>query len=270
MYKLIALDMDGTLLNSDKKITELTKKAIKKAAAHGVKVVLATGRPLEGIYASLEELGLICPGNYALSFNGALAVDVCTKKPLFSSSLKGRDYKKLDALSRQLGVNCHAFSVRQGLITRRVNRYTQVEADINHIDIHIVDPAADIADDEDIIKVMFIDEPDILSAAAAKLPQWTRDDYNSFRSAPFFFEFMQKNVDKGAGLKQLAEHLHIARDEIIACGDEGNDMAMIKYAGLGVAMGNAIDSIKEAADYITDTNDRDGIAKVIDKFIFGA
>ena len=267
-YKMIALDMDGTLLNSEKQITPLTKAAIKKAHAQGVKIVLATGRPLEGIYPALKELDLLGSGNYALSFNGALVVNVQEKRPIYANALKGSDYKKLNELSCQLGVNCHAFSTRQGLIARKNSRYTQVEVDINKIPLHIVNPSTDINDDEDIIKVMFIDEPAILEPALKKLPDWAKNDYNSFRSTPSFFEFMHKHVDKGAGLSHLAQYLNISRDEIIACGDEGNDAAMIKYAGLGVAMGNAIDSIKAIADYVTDTNDDDGIAKVIDKFIF--
>ena len=267
-YKLIALDMDGTLLNSDKKISPLTREAIMKAHAHGVRIVLATGRPPEGIYGALHELGLMGADTYALSFNGALVVNVITKQPIYTNALKGSDYKKLNALSQELGVNCHAFSTRQGLIARQNSKYTQTEIDINKIDLHIVDPAKDISDDEDIVKVMFIDPPEIIENAVAKLPQWAREDYSSCRSTPFFFEFMHKGVDKGIGLSHLAAALGISREEIIACGDEGNDLAMVKYAGLGVAMGNGIDSVKAAADYVTDTNDNDGIAKVIDKFIF--
>ncbi len=266
-YKLIAVDMDGTLFTSDKRITQRTVDAVKAASAKGVKVVLASGRPLEGLYPSLEQLGLMQEDNYVLAFNGALCITTKTKEPIATTVLKGSDYKKLAGLAEELNLNCHAFSTRQGLITAKSNKYTELESSINKIDIHIVDPIKDIDDDEDIIKVMFIDPPEILDPAITKLPSWTRERYNTFKSAPFFLEFMHKSVDKGTGLKQLADYLHIDREEIIACGDEGNDYSMIKYAGLGVAMGNAIDSVKEIANYITDTNDNDGVAKMIEKFI---
>ena len=88
-----------------------------------------------------------------------------------------------------------------------------------------------------------------------------------FKSAPFFLEFTNKEVDKGLGLKKLGEYLNIKSDEMIACGDAGNDVSMVKYAGLGVAMENATEDVKKVANYITSTNDEDGIVKVIQKFI---
>ena len=114
---------------------------------------------------------------------------------------------------------------------------------------------------------MFIDPPEILNEAVKKVPDWVYEDFNAFSSSPFFFEITNKAVDKGAGLSHLAQSLNIKQEEVIACGDESNDYSMIKYAGLGVAMGNAIDRVKAVANYITDTNDNDGVAKVIEKFI---
>lgn len=266
MYKLIALDMDGTLLTTDKKVSERTEAAIKAAEAKGVKIVLASGRPLIGINRYLEELELFKGEDYVLSFNGGLVQNTKTEEIVSKVSLKGSDLKYIYEISRKLNINIHAFSAKDGLITPKNSKYTEYEAEINGIDINIKD-FNKIEDEEDIIKVMMIDPQEILDPAIEKLPSEIYEKYSVFKSAPFFLEFTHKEVDKGLGLKKLGEYLGIKQEEIIACGDAGNDLSMIKYAGLGVAMDNAVSEVKEAADFITASNDEDGIAKVIEKFI---
>jgi Cof subfamily protein (haloacid dehalogenase superfamily) len=266
MYKLIALDMDGTLLTTEKKISEKTKVAIKAAEAKGVKIVLASGRPLLGINKSLEELELLKDDDYVLSFNGGLVQNTKTKEIVSKVSLKGSDLKYIYEISRNLNINIHAFSAKDGLITPKNSQYTDHEAEINGIDINIKD-FNEIEDEEDIIKVMMIDPQEILDPAIDKLPSEIYEKYSVFKSSPFFLEFTHKEVDKGLGLKKLGEYLGIKKEEIIACGDAGNDLSMVKYAGLGVAMDNAVAEVKEAANFITSSNDEDGIAMVIEKFI---
>ena len=266
MYKLIALDMDGTLLTSEKKISENTKKALKEAEAKGVKVVLASGRPLSGITKFLEELDLLKSEDHTLSFNGGIVINNKTQNIITSTLLKGSDLKDIYKIANELDVNIHAFSVREGLITPKMSQYTQHECDINGIEATIKD-FNEIEDEEDIVKVMMIDPQEKLDEAIKKLPKYLYDKYSVFKSAPFFLEFTNKEVDKGKGLKKLGEYLGIKQEEIIACGDAGNDLSMIKYAGLGVAMKNATDDVKEAADYITLSNDEDGIVHVVNKFI---
>ena len=266
MYKIIALDMDGTLLTSEKKISERTKNALKKAEEKGVKVVLASGRPLEGISRYLEELDLLKHDDYVLSYNGGVVRNTRTKECVYKSVLKGSDLKKIYKISKELNVNIHAFSVKDGLITPKISRYTEYEAEMNNIQIAIRD-FNDIDDNDEIIKVMMIDEAEILDPAISKLPKELYEEYNVFKSAPFFLEFTNKMVDKGLGLKELGAYLNIKQEEIIACGDAGNDVSMIKYAGLGVAMANATEDVLECADYITKSNDEDGIAEVVEKYI---
>lgn len=266
MYKLIALDMDGTLLTTEKKISENTKKALKEAEAKGVKVVLASGRPLSGITRYLEELDLFKGDDYVLSFNGGIVINSKTEEVITSSLLKGSDLKVIYNISKELDINIHAFSVKEGLITPKMSQYTQHECDINGIEATIKD-FNEVEDEEDIVKVMMIDPQEKLDKAIEKLPKDLYDKYSVFKSAPFFLEFTNKEVDKGKGLKKLGDYLGIKKEEIIACGDAGNDLSMVKYAGLGVAMANATDDVKKAADYITLSNDEDGIAHVVNKFI---
>ena len=266
MYKIIALDMDGTLLNSDKVITEKTKVALKEARQKGVKVVLASGRPIDGLRRYLKELDLVHKDEYVLSYNGSLVQETKGDAIIHESGLKGSDLRYIYSLSSKLGVNIHAFSGKTGLITPKISKYTEVEATLNGIDINIVDfEKVDL--DEHIIKIMLIDEEEILNKAIEKLPKEIYENYNVVKSTPYFLEIINKNGNKGQGLKALAKHLNVKKEEIIAVGDAGNDLEMIKYAGLGVAMGNATDDVIEVANYKTTSNNEDGIAKIVEKFI---
>ena len=268
MYKLIAVDMDGTLLREDKTISEETIRAINRANAKGIKVVLATGRPLEGIERYLKELNLVYKEDYALTYNGAIVQNALTKEVISENLIKGSDLKNLYKLSKELKINIHAFD-KNGCITPVMSKYTELEGTINKINVRLVDFNA-IKEEEDIIKVMMVEEPEKLEETIAKLPKELYDRYTIVRSAPYFLEFLNKQSNKGEGVRILAQYLGIKQEEVICVGDAGNDVHMIKYAGLGVAMGNAFDEVKEIADFITKTNEEDGVAHVINKFIIKA
>ena len=268
MYKLIALDMDGTLLREDKTISEATKEAIQQAKNKGVKVVLASGRPLEGIERYLEELNLLSQDDFVVSFNGAIVQRTKTKEIISHITLKGKDLKFLYRLSKELGANIHAFS-KEGCVTPELTKYSILEGTINGIDVKVIDYNT-IDDNEEIIKIMMVEEPEILEKVISQLPAEVYERYTVVRSAPYFLEFLNKEANKGAGVEALAKELCIDAKEIICVGDAGNDEHMIRYAGLGVAMGNAFEEVKEIADFVTKTNDEDGVAYVINKFILEA
>ncbi|UXI03727.1 sugar-phosphatase [Photobacterium sp. TY1-4] len=266
MYKLIALDMDGTLLNSDKQVSPRTKQAIADARAQGVKVVLASGRPLEGMTAYLTELDILSDDDFVLSYNASLIQRVASRQIIHRQVIQGSDAKNVASLAADLGVHVHAFSPERGLITPQNSRYTEHESILNSMPVTELD-FAELDDQEEIIKVMMVADPDILSAAISKLPAMLYEQYSVVQSAPFFLEVLHPQSNKGAGVAMLAEHLKISADEVICMGDAGNDHHMIRYAGLGVAMGNACDATKALADHITDTNDNDGVAQVIESFV---
>lgn len=265
MYKLIAVDMDGTLLRGDHTISTKTKQAIKSVVEKGIKVVLASGRPIEGLERYLEELNLLCEDDYVMSFNGSIVQNVKTKAIVCKNILKGSDLKVLYRLAKEIGVNIHAFT-KQGCITPVMNEYTKLEGKINGIEVHEIDFDT-IDDNEDVIKVMLIDPEPVLSEAMKKIPSSIYETYTVVRSAPYFLEFLNKASSKGAGIKALVDYLGIKSEEVICIGDAGNDLDMIEFAGLGVAMGNAFEEVKEVADYITYDNEADGVAHVIEKFI---
>lgn len=266
MVRLISIDMDGTLLNSEKKLTQENIDAIQEAIDKDVKVVICTGRPCEGIESTLKLMPQAKKDQYVISFNGTIIKNLSDGSTMSVGGLKGSDLHYLHKLSEELGVCIHAFSEKNGLITTKQSKYTDVEADINGITYSVVD-FNDISNEDNIIKVMMIDEPEVLQKAIDRLPEEVYEKYSVLRSAPYFLEFLDKKVDKGQAVKMLADHCDIPRERVMAIGDAGNDLAMIKFAGIGVAMGNAFDEIKEEADFITEDNDNNGVAIAIRKYI---
>lgn len=265
MYKIIALDMDGTLLNSQHQITPRTKEVITKAREQGIKVVLASGRPIAGIRRQLAELGISSDEDYVCHFNGAVVENVGTGEIVNHKMISGAGAKKVARLAKELGVNTHAFSPEHGLISPKVSKYTEVEANINGIEINIFD-FEQLEDDHPINKVMMVDEPDLLNNAVENLPKELYDEFMVLRSAPWFLEFLHTESNKGTGIKMIADYLGIPAEQVMCVGDAENDHHMLRYAGLAVAMGNATEETKAIADYITLTNDEDGVAHVIEKF----
>ncbi|OBW96224.1 HAD family hydrolase [Gallibacterium salpingitidis] len=264
-YKLLATDMDGTLLDKQKTISERNQQAIHAAKQAGVKIVLASGRPLEGLQPYLQQLDLLGDDDYVLCFNGAL-VQRSDGKIITRQEMTGKDCKTLVAYAEKFGVFSHAFSESRGLIAPHQNSYSQHDADINRITLNIIDFSI-LADDEPVIKTMWVDQPEKLDQALAQLPEHIAKQYTVVRSTPFFLEFLPPEANKGSGIEKLAQHLNINADEVICIGDAGNDLHMIEYAGLGVAMGNATDEVKVIANYITADNLNSGVAEVIEKFI---
>lgn len=267
MYKLVAIDMDGTLLKNDHSISEEVKETIKSANEKGVKVVLATGRPLNGVTAYLKELNLLKEDDYVLSYNGGLIQKTLSGEIVSQILMPIGSFNELYSLSLEVGVHIHLLTSKAVITPNRdISIYTSTESYINSMPIWYRTPE-EIEDISEICKIMLIDHPEVLEEAVTKLPSWLYEKYNVVRSSPYFLEILPKGVGKGTGIKLLGEKLGIKREEIIAIGDAGNDLDMIKYAGLGVAMDNAFDFIKEEADFITKSNEEDGVAHVINKFI---
>lgn len=266
MYKLIALDMDGTLLNSDKQISERNKQAIAKARELGVAVILASGRPLQGMKEKLTELGLTTDNDFVVSSNGSYVHRVSDLQEMHSKIISGKDAKKVAQLAQDLGVHMHAFSIEHGLITPRLNPYTEHEATINGVEIKEFDFAL-LEDDHLVVKAMFADAPEELDRVTPLLSSDLHQSYTIVRSAHIFLEFLHPESNKGVGVEAVANLLGINASQVICMGDAENDHHMIRYAGLGVAMGNATDETKAIANHITDSNDDSGVAKFIEEFI---
>lgn len=265
--KLIAIDMDGTLLNPQHQISPRVKQAIQAARDKGVAIVLATGRPFVGVQRYLMELDLLEEGQYCITNNGALVQKTTNGESVAEVALTFDDYLYFEKLARELGVHFQALT-KSLLFTanKDISEYTIHEASLTGIPLRYR-----TVDEMDrsltFPKVMMIDPPEVLDAAIARLPQEARDNYTILKSSPYYLEILNKKVNKGAGVKALADTLGLTADEVMTLGDQENDIAMIEFAGTGVAMGNAIDSVKAIAQYVTKTNMEDGVAHAIEKFV---
>ena len=267
MIKIVTIDLDGTLLDKDKNITFKNKAAIAKCHDLGVKIVVATGRPLNGVTPILKELGLTTTSDYVIIYNGSKIVNVGTNEIISSSTIKGSMVKEIYEESKRLGLDIHAFRKNEELITPKHNPYTDVEYKINHIEDHIFD-FNKIDDNDDFIKCMIVASEDNITWAMREVDKRFSTENSMVRSSKIFLEFLHRGVEKGSALKSLASYLNVKMDETMAIGDAGNDITMIKAAGIGVAMKNAFPEVLEIADYITENdNNNSGVAEALNKFI---
>ncbi|GKX68877.1 Cof-type HAD-IIB family hydrolase [Inconstantimicrobium mannanitabidum] len=266
MYKLLAVDMDGTLLNSNRVISEVNKEAIKRAIEKGVNVVITSGRALKGVDAFLKEVNLVGKNQYLIANNGGTIYRTSDFKCIFYKGLSGKDLIKARDLSRKLGLNMIAYT-HEGTIAEEENEFTIFEREYVGNPVEIIDFDSDIQAGDEITKILFSQTEEILSKKMSEFPKEFCGEYNLVKTMPTVLEVMDKDCNKGYGVKILADKLGIKKEEIICIGDQANDVEMITYAGLGVAMGNAIQELKDIAQYVTSDNDNDGVAEVIEKFI---
>ncbi len=265
-YKLIVLDIDGTLTNSKKEITPATKAALLKIQEQGVYVAIASGRPTPGTKKVSEELELSRFGNYVLSFNGGRVINCRTKEVVLDKTIPAEMAGVLCEEARQHGVGIMTYDSECALAGTEVDKYMELEARINSIELKQVGHFKDYVDFP-VNKCLMTGEPEHLVELEKELKEKYAGKLNIFRSEPFFLELMPKGIDKASVLKNFLPFLGITRDEVICCGDGYNDKTMIEFAGLGVAMANARDEVLAAADYVTASNDEDGIVEVVEKFI---
>jgi len=266
--KLIAIDMDGTLLNEHGDLNPETIKTVKEAKERGIKIVLCTGRPLMGIERFLPVLELDQVGDYAITYNGALVQHTADGHVIAKHTLTYDDYLRIEYTARRLGVHSHAEDEKYIYTANHdISRYTIHEVELVNMPLRF--QTADQFDRGHIFsKVMLIDEPDILAAAQQKLPADFATDYYVVNSEPFYLEVLNKHANKGSGLASLAEHLGLTAAEVMAIGDQANDLTMLEYADTAIAMGNAIPEVKAVATAVTATNREDGVAQAIQRYAF--
>lgn len=268
-YKLLVLDIDGTLTNSHKKITLFTKKTLYKLQKNGVKIALASGRPTYGIMPVAKELELDQFGGYIISFNGGRIVDCSNGKVLYEKTMPVHMIHKLYKLSKENKVPIVTYQ-DQYLITEDPDHiYVKHESAINQMEIKKVNSFPDYVDFP-VTKCLMAEEGEYLAKVESKVKAAIGDELSIYRSEPFFLEIMPRNIDKSISLRALSKYRNISNEEMVACGDGFNDRSMIQYAGLGVAMENAQDIVKQAADYIAPTNDEDGVAFVVNQFMLNS
>lgn len=264
MYKLIGIDMDGTLLNSNHELSSENKLAIENARNRGISVVITTGRPLSGVEKVLKLLKMNKKDDYIILYNGALILKAEDLSVIYESTISLDEAKLLEKHSMEAGIKIHIVTA-DACISPTENKYGKFEADLNSMNYEIKS-FDELSDDTKIYKVMLSEEPDVLREKMENIPQELYDGYETTMSAPFYIDFLSKGVNKGFGIEMLSNHIKVKQEEIICIGDAGNDISMINYASLGVAMGNASLELRKEADYITLSNDENGVAHVINRF----
>jgi len=265
-YRILALDLDGTLTNSAKEITPRTREAIHRAIRGGIAVALASGRPYLGVAPVARALGLDTLGGYILCFNGGLVQRFDTGEDVFHRFLPPDSIKKICALAAGLHVYPLSYDQTGVVSPFPENRYVKREAYNNDLSIRYVPDLAGFID-YPVEKLMLVGEPEDTAKAVPMLQAAFGETLGVFGSEPYFIELVPPGINKASSLQILLDHLGLRRESLIACGDAMNDYEMLRLAGLSVAMENAVPRIKEAADFVTLSNDADGVAHVIETFL---
>lgn len=265
--KLLALDMDGTLFTTEKTITEENKIALKKAQALGVKVVITTGRPLKAISHVLEELNLYNADNYSITFNGGL-VQRNNGEVLDASALSFDELEVISSALVPLSLPMDVISdgTVYSIPSQGVHsQYHQANPMLTFVEL---DTLNDLPRDISYNKVVVVTDADFLDTQIPKIPSHLHKDFEIFKSREIILEIMPKGVHKAVGLELLTKHLGLKAEQVMAVGDEENDVTMLKWAGLGIAMANGSAIAKESAKAVTrKTNDQSGVAEAVEKYI---
>lgn len=261
-YRLLASDIDGTLITSNQELTDETLAAINALKNEGKFFTLSTGRPIMGISKYTH---LVSPGVPLISYNGAMIIRPDNGEIIFERGLSGTSAREIIRRGNELGTIVIVWA-KNKLFANKINEYVEGYRRITGEEINLlVDPESVIA--LGVTKCLWLDNPEKISKYNDDLHNMPIEGVNFCTSTPMLLEFMCEGVSKGEGLKKVCEYCGVDISEAIAAGDELNDMSMIEVAGLGVAMGNAHSAIKDAANYITLTNDENGLAVMIKEFM---
>ena len=274
--KLICIDMDGTLLNSKHEVSEENKLAIQKAHNMGINIAICTGRIFLSARHYADLIGINAP---VIASNGAFIKNGYKDKPIYENPFPKEMAVEVYRIVKKYGLTIH-FNTWNVLFMETqapedhayvvMNRDLPEEKRVNFVINENLEEAIENYEGN-ILKAIIIergDNKEKLWAAKEEIKDIFKDNLHVVSSGKDNFEVMVGSVSKGNAVAYLADMLSVAQEEIMCIGDSENDLSMINYAGTGVAMGNGLDIVKEAADFVTDTNDNSGVAKAIEHFLF--
>ncbi len=264
--KLIITDIDGTLVNSKKELLPETKQAINKFIDCGGIFAIASGRPTKGIQKYIDELDLKNKGGYVISYNGSRITELKTGKIIYQNNINPDQMEDIINETEKIGVPLTTYKDGVAITQIADDKYFELEIGINSLDVIRVESLREELK-YPVPKFLITGDPEKIEQAEIHLSQSLKG-VTVFRSEPFFLEIAPSNVNKGVAVNELGKYLGIKNEEIMACGDGYNDVVLIEEAGIGVAMKNAQKPVLEIADYITDSNENDGVGKAINKLAF--
>lgn len=289
MYKLVAIDLDGTLLNSYGEVSNKNKETIQKAIQKNVEIVLASGRPIMSVKNLANEIGC---NNYMICGNGAITYDIQNEDIIYNRFLEKEKILKIIRICEENSIFYNVYT-KDTIITKSLNYnilfYNQENAtkpEDKKTRITIMQNIEDYIksrEEQDYLKITICDNDKIIFGSIIRKLKLIKDvdilevehmsrklikDGTDNVSIEYFYtEITNTNVDKWKAIEDLIQKLGIKEEEVIAIGDNINDSKMVKNAGLGVMMGNSAPYIKEMADVVVNDNDNDGVAEAIEKYI---
>ena len=261
-FRAIALDLDGTLTNHDKVVTPRTRQALLKAQEQGAIIILASGRPTYGIVPVAECLELEKRGGYILSYNGGNIVNAKTGEKLFSQFLPDAVIPILYKYAKEKSHALLGYAGNEIITEMPDDPYVKEESRINKMNIRKVDNLLDALEPHP-TKLLMTGDPTDMIKAEEELVEILGEKMDIFRSAPFFLELVPKGIDKAQSLLRLLSKINLTPADLMAFGDGYNDLSMLKLAGVGVAMANAAPEVRADADYVTLSNEEDGVAAAL-------
>lgn len=266
-YKLLVLDVDGTLLNDEREISKRTLAALLKVQQMGVRIVLASGRPTYGLMPLAKTLELGNYGGFVLSYNGCQIIKAQNGEILFERRINPEMLPYLEKRARKNGFAIFTYHDDTLITDSPDNEYIKNEALLNNLKIIREDEFSTAIDFAPCKCMLVSDKEKALIGLEQHWEKRLAGTLDAFRSEPYFLEVVPCGVNKANTLGALLEHLGVTREEVIAVGDGVCDVTMLQLAGMGVAMGHSQDSVKVCADYVTASNEEDGVALAVEKLI---
>lgn len=260
--RLLAVDLDDTLLNEESKVSEANIKAIQEAVARGVIVTIATGRMFESAQKIARQIGLDVP---LIAYNGALVQSAISEEVLMKTCVDEEAASAVLAMFREQGWYIQLYRDDTLYVDTKTDDTRDYERRVDTVAVAIGDALYE--DPSGILKMLAVNDVDKLDRVEEIVQSTFRGKIFAPRSRPRLLELVNAKVNKGEALRCVAEHFGVKQDEVMAIGDSNNDVAMLEYAGLGVAMGNASPRVKKVAQVITASNEEDGVAKAIAEYI---
>lgn len=267
MIKLITIDVDGTLVTPLKRLTKENIAAIERAKDAGIHIALVSGRPFHSMVDLNKRLGLDKKGHFTICQNGSYVFDNFSQKPMFGTFQNPSDLVKVEKLLENYRLDISAMDGENFYSNKkRANIYTKIDAKIHKMPIKLVD-YENLPEDMEFGRFMVLGSKGEIKRFIENMPDEIKNNYYPVQTAPFLVEIMNKNTNKGYAISQMAEKLGYKMEEVMAIGNEKNDIPMLEAAGFAVAMGNAVDELKKHADYITKSNLKSGVGQAIEMLL---
>ncbi len=266
-YKLLVLDVDGTLVDNERKISKRTLATLLKVQQMGVRIVLASGRPTYGLMPIAKALELGNYGGFIISYNGCQIINAGNGEILFERRINPEMLPYLEKKAHKNSFDIFTYHDDTIITDSPENEYIQNEAQLNNLKIIVEDDFSTAIDFAPCKCVLVGDDEEDLIGLEEHWKKRLDGTLEAFRSEPYFLEVVPCGVNKANTLGVLLEQLGVTREEIIAIGDGVCDVTMLQLAGMGIAMGHSQDSVKVCADYVTASNEEDGVAQAVEKLI---